>query len=31
MRRDDVQIWLDRYIAAWSSYDENRHRRPVRG
>ena len=22
MRRDDVQIWLDRYIAAWSSYDE---------
>ena len=22
MRREDVQIWLDRYIAAWSSYDE---------
>jgi nuclear transport factor 2 (NTF2) superfamily protein len=22
MRRDDVQIWLDRYIAAWSSYDK---------
>ena len=22
MRQEDVQIWLDRYIAAWSSYDE---------
>ena len=22
MRREDVQIWLDRYIAAWSTYDE---------
>ena len=22
MRREDVQIWLDRYIAAWSSYEE---------
>ena len=22
MRREDVQIWLDRYIAAWSSYDQ---------
>ena len=22
MRREDVQVWLDRYIAAWSSYDE---------
>ena len=21
MTRDDVQAWLDRYIAAWSSYD----------
>ena len=21
MRREDVQIWLDRYIAAWMSYD----------
>jgi hypothetical protein len=22
MRHEDVQIWLDRYIAAWSSYDK---------
>ncbi len=22
MRREDVQIWLDRYIAAWSNYEE---------
>ena len=22
MRQEDVQVWLDRYIAAWSSYDE---------
>ena len=22
MRREDVQVWLDRYIAAWSNYDE---------
>jgi SnoaL-like domain len=21
MRREDVQIWLDRYVAAWMSYD----------
>ena len=21
MTHDDVQIWLDRYVAAWSSYD----------
>ena len=23
MTHDDVQIWLDRYVAAWSSYDAN--------
>src|SRR3954453_5083630 len=22
MRREDVQVWLERYIAAWSSYDQ---------
>ena len=22
MRREDVQVWLDRYMAAWNSYDE---------
>jgi hypothetical protein len=22
MRREDVQVWLDRYVAAWNSYDE---------
>jgi SnoaL-like domain len=21
MRREDVQVWLDRYIAAWQSYE----------